>query len=395
MTDPPKMPLPPVMSASADCSTGAGVVADGVGVAGGDGGLAVGPVGGLAVVGRDADVAGAVRDGLLADRRGAAHVGAVGETLPAATLPPVLATAGAGVEHVGVLVDDHQTAERAAGGAGGGLGDLGVGLVAGGRGVAGVDRGLAVGVVGGLAVVAGDAAVARGVLEEAGVVGRSRCPGRRCRRSWPAPTTELVTVASWLITRMPPSAPWAEPWASWLMVVFDWLPTAEALPVEIVAEPLLLLPALPLLLATPGPAVGVLRGGGVVVRRVADRDVAAGVGHPQRPCSYTLACWLITWMVPRFPETVTVWVLLVPDWLPTAVASPSARRPCRPKRCPHRRSPAWATRRAEQGEQCTTGKGESEVADEPAARVPIQFFTGAGSQRGLLQEGLRGRGAAS
>src|SRR5262249_37820425 len=42
-------------------------------------------------------------------------------------------------------------------------------------------------------------------------------------------TPEFDTVASWLITRMPPSRPWADPLATWLIVVLESLPTELAL----------------------------------------------------------------------------------------------------------------------------------------------------------------------
>ena len=91
-------------------------------------------------------------------------------------------------------------------------------------------------------------------------------------------TPLFVTTASWLMTRMPPSWPWAEPTAVWLIVVFDWLPTAEALPVEIVAVPFEPFAAWPVLVAGPRPEALGLVDVRVVGRLVADRDVAAGVG---------------------------------------------------------------------------------------------------------------------
>ena len=62
---------------------------------------------------------------------------------------------------------------------------------------------------------------------------------------------------------------------------------------------------------------------------------------PPTPTLETAAVWLMTWIVPRLPETVTVWVSVVPDWLPTAVASPEWAAPVPAESVPAL-PPSWA-----------------------------------------------------
>ena len=118
--------------------------------------------------------------------------------------------------------------------------------------------------------------------------------------------------------------------------MLDELPIADALPVVIVADPLLPLAAWPLLTAPPVPPPAFW----LAVAPLFDELPMAmlpPVLATAAPVFDTLACWLMTWIVPRLPETVTVWVLLVPDWLPTALASPEWAAPV-----PAESVPAWA-----------------------------------------------------
>src|SRR5690606_33099339 len=106
--------------------------------------VAVAPVGGLAVVRRHADVAtgtgevGELGTVGVVDGDRATDGGAVRGEVADAEVAAGVGDADAGVQDVGVLVDDHQAAHRAAGRAGGLLDDVRVRLVAGGRGAAGV-----------------------------------------------------------------------------------------------------------------------------------------------------------------------------------------------------------------------------------------------------------------
>ena len=119
ITRPPR--APPAEPVADWVIVGVGLVAGGRGVAGVDGGLAVGVVGGLAAVGGDAG---------RRCWRPAARPASLSESLPAAMLPPRVGQGHAAVDDVGVLVDHQDAAEQAVGRAVGGLVDRGVRLVA-------------------------------------------------------------------------------------------------------------------------------------------------------------------------------------------------------------------------------------------------------------------------
>ena len=189
------------------------------------------------------------------------------------------------------------------------------------------------------------------------------------------------TLASWLMIRMPPSWPWAEPLAVWLIVVFDWLPIELALPVEMAAEPLLALAAVPVLDAGPRPLVPVCSPAAVFTEPL-PMAMLPPVLETAAPTFETLACWLITWIVPRLPETVTVWVLFVPDWLPTAVASPE----CACARAVGDRAGVAQVvgvggGRTQERDQRTSRERQGQVANEPSARRPVQVVTGGDGQQ--------------
>ena len=218
-----------------------------------------------------------------------------------AVLPPVVALREAGVDDERALRDEGEAARVAAGGAVGRLEDLGVGVVARGRRVAGVDRGQAVGGVARLAAV-----------------------GRRARRGaaafWRRPallvellpvavlppvlaraTPLLVTSAPCVMMRMLPELPGGLPVAVWLMTVVDSLPIADALPVEIVAVPFEPFAAVPLFVAGPRFDAAVWS----ALRVLSDwlpMAMLPPVLATATPTLATTAVWSTTWRLPSVPE---------------------------------------------------------------------------------------------
>ena len=137
------------------------------------------------------------------------------------------------------------------------------------------------------------------------------------------PRPALTTSAPCGMRAKPPGSPPAEPLADWGTLVSEWLPVADALPVEIVARPSEVLCDLPLLDASPADALAVWRRPALFSDSLPVAVLPPVLARATPALATSAPCWMIR-MFPSEPLAwpFADWLIVVLDWLPIADALP-------------------------------------------------------------------------